>query len=285
MPEGDTIYRAARSLRQAIGGKVVTRFYTVLPQLQRVDDDAPLAGRTIESISSAGKWLLIRFSGDLTLLTHMLMNGSWHLYRPGETWNRASHDVRVVLETADCVAVAFNVPIAEFHTARSLARRPVFKDQGPDILDPKFDVEAASQRVAQRSTEEIGEVLLDQRIMAGLGNVFKSEVCFVGRVHPFARVGDLSMDQVHRLTAVSHQLLRANVDDSSAEGFRRSMFRRTTERDDPFARLYVYGRAGQACRRCGTRILSRKQGEHARTTFWCPTCQTLPVPFERVSQL
>jgi endonuclease VIII len=277
MPEGDTIFRAARSLQKVLGGKIVTRFDTMLPLLQRIDHDTPLAGRTIEAVFSNGKWLTIRFSGDLHLLTHMLMNGSWHLYRHGEAWKQSFRDMRVLLETADCVAVAFNVSIAEFHTARSLARRPVFKDQGPDLLGEAFDPEVVALRISQRSDEEVGDVLLDQRVMAGLGNVYKSEVCFVSRVNPFTRVGDLAEAQVQRLTASSQQLLRTNAEGSSSGALGVLTFRRTTRRADPSARLYVYGRTGKPCLRCGTRILSRKQGEHARTTFWCPTCQPLPI--------
>src|SRR4051794_1652095 len=123
MPEGDTIFRAARTLQRALGGKTVTRFETVLSLLARVDEDAPVAGRTVEKVEARGKWMLMHFSGDLILLTHMLMSGSWHIYRHGETWHRSRNDMRVVIETADMVAVAFRVPVAEFHTAESLKRR------------------------------------------------------------------------------------------------------------------------------------------------------------------
>ncbi len=274
MPEGDTIYRAARALHQSLAGTLVTRFQIVLPGLQRVDDDAPLAGRTIESVSSSGKWLLIRFTGDLTLLSHMLMNGSWHLYRPGEPWKKPARDMRILLATARCVAIAFLVPIAEFHTARSLARRPVLKEQGSDILGPSFDIETAVRRMAHRTGEEVGDVLLDQRVLAGLGNVYRSEVCFVGRINPFDRIGHLSHEDLRRLAVCSQQLLRINVDNTS-EIPRASALRRTTQRSDPAARLYVYGRAGEPCRRCRTPILTRKQGDNARTTFWCPKCQPI----------
>src|SRR5689334_24640491 len=141
MPEGDTLFRAAATLQRAIGGQVVTRFETVLPKLARVDVDTPIAGRTVERVESAGKWLLMRFSGDLTLLTHMLMSGSWHIYRPGERWQRGRHHMRIVIETARMVAVAFNVPVAEFHTESTLARRRVFSRLGPDLLAEDFDAE------------------------------------------------------------------------------------------------------------------------------------------------
>src|SRR5262249_54359373 len=121
MPEGDTLLRTALTLQRVLGGQTVTRFETVLPKLARVDVDTPLAGRTIERVQSAGKWLLMRFSGGLTLLTHMLMSGSWHIYRPGERWQRGRQHMRIVIETPRMIAVAFNVPVAEFHTDDTLA--------------------------------------------------------------------------------------------------------------------------------------------------------------------
>jgi len=136
MPEGDTIFRTARTLERALGGQTVTRFETVLPKLARIDCDTPLAGRTVDLVESRGKWLLMHFSGDLVLLTHMLMSGSWHIYRPGEKWQRARIHMRIVVETASMLAVAFNVPVAEFHTARSLTRREGFNRLGPAPLAP-----------------------------------------------------------------------------------------------------------------------------------------------------
>src|SRR5689334_23146635 len=134
MPEGDTIFRTARTLQLAIGGQTVTRFETVLPKLARVDVDTPLAGRTVERVESAGKWLLMRFSGDLVLLTHMLMSGSWHIYRPGERWQRAREHMRIVIATDKMVAVCFGVQVAEFHTGETWRRNKAFSNLGPDLL-------------------------------------------------------------------------------------------------------------------------------------------------------
>jgi endonuclease-8 len=130
MPEGDTIFRAARTLNRALAGQVVTKFETQLPQLSRIDEDHPLTGRTIEQVDATGKWMRIWFSGDLILLTHMLMSGSWHIYRPGEAWQQPRVRMRVVISTADFVAVAFQVPIAEFHTAASLERHRSVQNLG-----------------------------------------------------------------------------------------------------------------------------------------------------------
>src|ERR1700733_8239759 len=120
MPEGDTLFRSARALSKALTGKTVSKFETALAPLQRVHDDAPLTGRVVEKVESRGKWLLMYFSGDLILLTHMMMSGSWHIYRTGEKWRWTRHHMRVVLRTPDYEAVAFEVPVARFHTARSL---------------------------------------------------------------------------------------------------------------------------------------------------------------------
>ncbi len=134
MPEGDTIYRSARALGRALAGKQVTQFETALAPLASVDDNTPVAGRTVEKVESRGKWLLIFFSGDLILLTHMLMSGAWHIYRPGERWRVPRRSMRCVIRVADFEAVAFNVPVAKFFTARTLERDSMIPKLGPDLL-------------------------------------------------------------------------------------------------------------------------------------------------------
>ena len=273
MPEGDTIHRAAATLQRAIGGQVVTRFESVLPALSRVDADAPLRGRTIERVEARGKHVLIWFSGDLVLRTHMRMNGSWHIYRPGERWQRPHRDMRIVIETAAMHAVAFTVPVAEFITARDLLNDGVISDLGPDPLADTFRAEDAIERIQAQGDTEIADVLLDQRVISGIGNVFKSEVLFGARVNPFVPVSQLTREQLEAIVDVATRFMRANV----VSGFSRTGgMRRTTGRADPSARLWVYGRAGQPCRRCGTPISRRKQGPYARSTYWCPRCQSVP---------
>jgi endonuclease-8 len=275
MPEGDTIFRTARTLLRALGGQPVTRFESVLPKLERVDYDTPLAGRIVENVEARGKWLLIYFSGDLILLTHMLMSGSWHIYRPGEPWQRARGHMRIVIETPAILAVAFNVPVAEFHTARSLARREGFNRLGPAPLAADFDSAAAIANLASRPDLELGLALLDQKLMAGLGNVFKSEVAFACGLSPFRLVGTLSREHLESLVATARKFLAANVTDSS--GDRAVTFvphRRTTGRADTEENLWVYARAGEPCRRCGTPIRSAKHRADGRISFWCPVCQT-----------
>jgi endonuclease-8 len=285
VPEGDTIYRAARALGPALEGKVVTRFETALAPLARVDDDTPVAGRTVEKVESRGKWLLIHFSGDLILVTHMLMSGSWHVYRlgrdgrSGERWQRPRREMRAVIATAEFEAVAFNVPVAKFYTARTLARNSAIPKLGSDLLGAEFAADEAKARLLAHGDEEIANVLLNQRVMAGLGNVYKSEVLFACGVHPFRPVSTLTAAEVDCLLERAKRFLEANVKDGAQGGMVTYTGGRRTTRaaglyvDDPGARLWVYRRQGKECRRCGTAILMRRQGPGARSSYWCPVCQ------------
>lgn len=272
MPEGDTIFRAARTLSRALAGGVVTRFESVFPALNRIDDDRPLKGRTIESVSARGKHLLIAFSGDLVLRTHMRMHGSWHVYRPGERWQRSSRDMRLVVETDRFVAVGFNVPVAEFLTGRELSRHKELGALGPDLLAPAFDRAEALQRIRREGSRAIADVLLNQRAVAGIGNVFKSEILFEAGVDPFAAAGAVSDAALARVIDTAQRLLRANVLDRSRT-LSTAIGRRTTRSLDPREKLWVYGRGGKPCRACGMPIQARKTGVDARLTYWCPRCQ------------
>ncbi|HEX3374981.1 MAG TPA: DNA-formamidopyrimidine glycosylase family protein [Edaphobacter sp.] len=282
MPEGDTIYRAARALQKSIGGKVVTGFETGLAKLARVNDDTPLVGRIVEKVESRGKWCLIFFSGDLILVTHMLMSGSWHLYRPGERWRMGRARMRVVIRARDWEAVGFNIPVAEFHTARSLmqpgSRSSQVPKLGPDILAEGFSVEDGVARLAAYGQEnpdaEIAVVLLNQRVLAGLGNVYKSEVLFAAGVNPFRAMRTITAREVQTIVDVARRYMKANVVDGKGDGIvTYSGNRRTTRAMDREERLWVYQRQGQECRRCGAAVMMRKQGVQARSTYWCPACQ------------
>jgi len=250
MPEGDTIFRAARTLHRALAGKTVTRFESVFPRLTRIDVGSPLKGRTVHSVSALGKWNLMRFSGELILVTHMRMSGSWHLYRPGEEWRRRRADLRIMVETSDFVAVAFKVMVAEFHTERSLARHPAVSRLGPDVLGDHYDAEEVIRRIREMSHTEIGPVLLNQRVIAGLGNEFKSEILFACGVSPFRKVASLSRDELERLAGAARRLVKLNTFDGQRTtnngpgAISYTGFRRTTGRADPTARLWVYGRGG-----------------------------------------
>jgi endonuclease VIII len=304
MPEGDSIFRAARTLHRALAGSVVTRFESVFPALTRVDDDTPLAGRTVESVESIGKHLLMHFSGDLILRTHMRMNGSWHIYRPGERWLRPRRDMRIVIETGglrpagppiavagggptprsapagapsarSCgfAAVGFSIPVAEFLTNHALGRHDELRQLGPDLLDEGFDSQEAFRRAREHAADAIADALLNQRVMAGVGNVYKSEVLFICGVSPFRRVADVSDAELENLIATARRLLRINVSTQLAPMTTYTGLRRTTGSHDPSERLWVYGRARRPCRKCGTVIEVKPQGPDARLTYWCPKCQ------------
>jgi endonuclease-8 len=259
-------------MQRALAGAVVTRFDSVFPALNRIDVDRPLAGRTIDAVTSHGKHLMITFSGDLILRTHMRMNGSWHLYRPGERWQRPRGDMRLVIETAAFVAVGFNVPIAEFLTARELSQHRQFQALGPDLLAADFDPAAAADRLRAHARDPIAEALLNQRIVAGIGNEFKSEILFLAGVHPDRMVGTLPDETVARLLEIAQHELRANVL-TRRQTLSLAMGRRTRRSLDPRQKLWVYGRAGKPCFKCGATIQGRKTGPDARNTFWCPGCQ------------
>jgi endonuclease-8 len=278
VPEGDTIFRTARTLGRALVDKPVTGFRSTYPLLMRFNDDTPLVGQIVDGVESRGKWLLIHFSGGGTLVSHLLMSGSWHIYRPGERWQKPRFQMRIVIENSNYIAVGFQVPVAHMHTARSLVRDTRIPGSAMDVLSEEFDAEAAVVRVLGRGNEEIGDVLLHQHVMAGVGNVFKSEICFVTGLNPFRMVAKLTREQVAEAVAAARRLVGANVLEDSGDmivtyGGRG---RRTTHQSDPGANLWVYGRNGEPCRRCGERIRRRIQGPDARVTFWCQGCQPMP---------
>jgi endonuclease-8 len=279
MPEGDTILRAARALHRALAGRVVIRFDSVYPGVTRVAEDRPIVGRTIESVSARGKHVLMAFSGDLVLRTHMRMNGSWHLYRTGAPWQRPAADMRVLVATAEAVAVGFNVPIAELLSTRQLERHKEIRALGPDLLagageryDYAVDTPEIVRRIRARGSEAIADVLLNQRVVAGIGNVFKSEILFVAGIDPFTPAASLSDADLERVVGIARDQLAASVLDRS-KTLAGSIGRRTTRSLDPGASLWVYSRGGKPCRRCGAIIRSRKTGLDARLTYWCPQCQ------------
>ncbi|HET6207698.1 MAG TPA: DNA-formamidopyrimidine glycosylase family protein [Terracidiphilus sp.] len=277
MPEGDTIFRTARTLHRALAGKVITGFRSAYALLTRYNENTPLAGQVIERVESRGKWVLIYFSGGGILATHMLMNGSWHIYRPGERWQQPASNMRMAIETRDFVAVGFSVPLAEIHTAQSLERDRRIPPVASDVLGRDFDEDDAVERLLSFSDFELGEALLRQKVLAGVGNVFKSEICFAAGLNPFRKVASLTREQLAEVVSIARRQLGANVLEDSGNQIvtYRGRRRRTTHRSDPGESLWVYGRAGQPCRRCGEPIWSRLQGADARTTYWCPGCQPI----------
>ncbi len=273
MPEGDTLHRTAAGLRPYLLGRTVISARAQgpgpVPQVGRVVD------RRIDSIEAQGKNLLIRFDGGLEIRTHLRMNGSWHRYRPDERWRRSPSRARLVLEVAGSVAVCFDAPVVELFETRTEALHPSLSRLGPDVLADHFDAAEARRRLREpsRSAMEIGVALLDQTALAGIGNVYKTEILWIERVSPFLPVGDLDDATLDRLLTTARRLMLANVDRA------RGPERITTsgDRNAPDA-LYAYRRTGRPCRRCGTPIAARSQGmDLPRRTYWCPACQSMPV--------
>jgi endonuclease VIII len=236
------------------------------PGLRSVPDLTPLAGATVASVEARGKHLLIRFDNGLTLRSHMRMRGSWHRYRPGEPWRLPARAASAVLETPEAVAVAFNAPVVELLTDADLriGRSKPLRELGPDLLAPTVDADEALRRLRDRDAQQLGTALLDQRAVAGIGNVIKSETCFIERLDPWAPVARFTDAELASALETARRLLQANL----GGGARTTTGSRVRRQE-----LWVYRRAGRPCRRCGTLIEARRQGELARITYWCPRCQ------------
>ncbi|CAN5135410.1 Fpg/Nei family DNA glycosylase [soil metagenome] len=261
MPEGDTIHRAAIVLRGALAGQTVRAFRTPLPAVEAAAQG--LEGRTITAVEAHGKHLLIRFDDGRVLRTHMRMTGSWHHYRPGEAWRKPERRARVVIETEERVAVCFSAPEVEMLSGESAVQGGPVGRLGPDLLDPRVDLDEVVARWRSRPELPIGVAVMRQTLAAGIGNVYKSEVLFLCGIDPFARVGELEDEALHRVATTARRLLRANL--------RTTM--RTTRRDFGGGRLWVYRKSGKPCAKCGTVIRMRRQGEDGRSTYWCEGCQ------------
>lgn len=263
MPEGDTIYRTAVTLHRALAGQEVVAF-----DAPRLAGRRPAKGWRVDGVDARGKHLLVHFAdGDtrLTLRTHLRMNGTWHLYRPGERWRKSPRAARVVIETTDAVAVCFLAPDVEVFPTERIDRHPELARLGPDLSRDDADLDAAVERMERLlpPATEIGVALLDQRIAAGVGNVYRSEVLHACGIDPSATVAELDRATRRRLLETASQQLRANLD-----GYPRVT---VTGPDKP--RLAVYDRAGRPCLVCGTRIEARRMGEQRRVVYWCPSCQ------------
>lgn len=249
VPEGDTIWRTAATLRAGLAGKRVVR--------ASPDRLARFAGRTVTGVEPVGKHLMIRFDNGLAIHSHMRMRGAWHLYGRADSWRRPAWQARAVLETEDSVAVCFSAPLIEI--VRDEQAR--IGHLGPDILDENWSVREVLKRARDHGPAAVGELLLDQRVTAGIGNVYRCEALWHCRVNPWTSTADLGDEQLATLFATAHEAMRANL---GAERERRF---------PGYGRGAVHGRGGRPCPRCGSRIRVRAQGELARMTFWCPTCQ------------
>lgn len=258
MPEGDTIHRTAATLRRVLLGRQLVAF-----EAPRLTGRGPTPGETITGIEARGKHLLVRFSGGLVLHTHLRMTGSWHAYRPDDPWLRGAGTARVVLRTAEAVAVCFNAPVVELLDDGAVARHPALRRLGPDLCVADPDLDDALGRMARDDTRTVGDALLDQRIASGIGNVYRSEVCHLHGLDPRTPLRDVDPGTRRALLGTAADLLRRNLE----------LPARTTVRGAPPGTLFVYGRAGRPCRTCGTTIEAARTGEHARIAYWCPRCQ------------
>jgi len=258
VPEGDTVWLSAKRLNEALAGAVLTSSDFRVPEFATLD----LTGHSVQEVVSRGKHLLMRV-GELSIHTHLKMEGSWHLYRPGTSWRRPAHQARLVLETADWVAVGFSLGITE--VVATAEENTVVGHLGPDLLGADWSAETALHNLQRDSDVPIFVALLDQRNLAGLGNEYVNELCFLRGMLPTRTVAEAS--NLPKVIDLAQRLILANRDRAE---------RITTGDSRPGRRVWVYGRAGKACLRCGTRIVQGKLGATAlteRITFWCPTCQ------------
>jgi endonuclease VIII len=249
--EGDTILRAARRIEAALdGGTVEASAPNPRGRSARIEQ---LDGRVFERASAHGKHLLLHF-GELVLHSHLGMSGSWHTYRRGEPWRKPVGAAWAVLSTDRAEAVQFGGPTLRLLPASSVRRDPVLARLGPDILAPEFDAEEIAHSLASVPDRSLGDALLDQHLVAGIGNIFKSEACFAARLDPWQRVAGVPAEQLRHLARAAHDLMLAAVEDGRQD-------------------RAVYKRTGRPCPRCGTPIRARGQGDANRTTYWCPSCQ------------
>jgi endonuclease VIII len=263
MPEGNTVWLTARVLRAALAGEVLARAELRVPAHATVD----LSKRRVVDVIPRAKHLLVRLEGDLTLHTHLRMDGAWRVYPASRPVPEARDDVRVVLGTAERTAVGYRVhDIAVVPTADEDS---LVGHLGPDLLGPDWDAAEAVRRLATEPRRAIGEAVLDQRNLAGAGNVYKAEVCFLAGVSPWTAVGDVP--DLDKFVDLLHRVLSAN----------RERYSHVTTGDPrPGRQLWVFERSRRPCRRCGTAIRSGWQGEppYQRLSYWCPNCQPGPAP-------
>ncbi len=258
MPEGDTVWRTALHLDRALTGAVLLETHFRVPAHATLD----LSGRVVEGTVARGKHLLTRVGDDRTLHTHLKMEGSWHLYRPGTRWRRPAHEARVVLRTEEWTAVGYALGVVEV-LARDDEDSAV-GHLGPDLLGAEWDEEEALRRLRAQPARAVAEAILDQRNLAGIGNLYKSELCFLAGVHPWLPV--TAVPDLPRLVRRARMALEAN----------KNRVEQTLTGDlRPGRTTWVYRREGQPCRRCGTRVAVDQQGPEPqqRATYWCPTCQ------------
>ena len=272
MPEGDTIWRAARTLDAALCGRVVTAFSSTIPAVSALVLRLGIVGRRVERVEARGKHLLVRFEGGAALHTHQGMRGTWRLRRalPDRAPRGASRwaKARARIDTAEVTAACFGAPVVELLPPRLAREHPALARLGPDVLAADFDAAAARERLRARTDAEIGAALLDQTALAGIGNVYKCETLFLCAMPPRVRVRELDDAALDRLIDTARRLMLRNLGPGP---------RRTTSPLAPGV-AWVYRRSGAPCRRCGAPVARLVQGEPPRSTYYCPRCQSTRTP-------
>ncbi|MCW4465824.1 Fpg/Nei family DNA glycosylase [Glutamicibacter sp. MNS18] len=269
MPEGDSVYRLARRLHSALAGADLTRTEFRVPQLAGTD----LSGCRVIQVVARGKHLLIRLkadrpdiSGQLSLHSHLMMEGRWDLYAPGQRWKRPAHTARMVLETATMVAVAFE--IQQLRLLPTDQEHEVVGHLGPDLLGPDWDAHLATGNLLREPQRPLGTALLDQRLLAGVGNIYRCEILFLARLHPETPCAQV--ENLDTVVSLAHRLLQLNKDRT------RRVTTGLAHSREPF---WVYGRTGKPCLRCSTPIrqiaLGDDFGATERDCYYCPACQKL----------
>jgi endonuclease-8 len=283
MPEGDTLFRVARTLATVLTGQTVHRLASPLPAIAR----ASLVGRRIDHVVARGKNLLIEFDDGRTLHTHLRMHGAWHVYRAGERWRKPPYRAKVAIDVGAFLAVCFDAPVVRLLRPGEAASDPALAHLGPDLLADDFDPREALRRLKSLDATPIGVALLDQRALAGIGNIYKSETLFLCGEDPFANVATLSEERLLALIDKARTLMQDNTRpergprttrDEPTRGVRhagRDGVLRGLRTGDGFraSRYWVYKRSGRACYVCGARIAMKRQGTAARSTYYCPECQ------------
>jgi len=243
-------------MHRALAGKVLTKTDFRVPKLAGAD----LAGQTVKEVTPKGKHILTRTNEGMTLRTHLKMEGAWVLYKPEDRWRGPDFEVRVVLETQDWIAVGYRLAMIEI--VPSAEEHQLVGHLGPDILGPDWDMQEASARLRSKPEMSIAEALLDQRNLAGIGNLYKNETLFLKGLGPWTPVSEVA--DLEAVLSLAQKLMRLNIEHPEQA---------TTGNTRHGQEWYVMERPGKPCRRCGTLIQVANQGTPARLTYWCPTCQ------------
>jgi endonuclease-8 len=272
MPEGDTIASAAKRIRAAVIGKPIEAVETRHPRFAMDRWGERLAGRDVRAVDTHGKNLFLRFEGGLTIYSHLRMGGWWGVFRHGERWRRSPRRAWLVLRTPEHEVVQFDGPILELMTDGRSRIDQRIAGLGPDVLAPDgFDEREFLRRLREDDqTRYVGDALLDQRNVAGLGTIWRSEGCFITGLDPWRRVRDVSDEEALAVIAAARPLMQMSVE----SGGRPVTWRPEVPRRGRENRFWVFNREGQPCRRCGTIVRQRGQGDDNRRSFWCPQCQT-----------